>query len=65
MRTLAWMVTLLFWVTPLLAQKPIYTDANYSHAERARDLVSRMTLDEKISQLQNNAAPIPHLGIEA
>ena len=65
MRSLAWMVTLLFWVTPLLAQKPIYTDANYSHAERARDLVSRMTLDEKISQLQNNAAPIPHLGIEA
>lgn len=47
------------------AQKAPYQDANYSHAYRARDLVSRMTLEEKISQLQNNAAPIPRLGVEA
>ncbi|XP_018849659.1 probable beta-D-xylosidase 7 [Juglans regia] len=31
--------------------------------ERVRDLVSRLTLDEKISQLVNSAPPIPRLGI--
>ncbi|XP_051124642.1 probable beta-D-xylosidase 7 [Andrographis paniculata] len=32
-------------------------------ADRARDLVSRLTLDEKISQLINKAAAVPRLGI--
>ncbi|KAF5450857.1 hypothetical protein F2P56_031174, partial [Juglans regia] len=32
-------------------------------AKRARDLVSRLTLDEKISQLVNSAPPIPRLCI--
>lgn len=32
-------------------------------SKRAQDLVSRLTLDEKISQLVNTAAPIPRLGI--
>jgi len=32
---------------------------------RAQDLVSRMTLDEKASQLVNDARPIPRLGIPA
>ena len=32
-------------------------------SQRARDLVSRLTLDEKISQLVNSAPPIPRLGI--
>ncbi|KAG6434823.1 hypothetical protein SASPL_106467 [Salvia splendens] len=31
--------------------------------ERARDLISRLTLDEKISQLSNNASAIPRLGV--
>ncbi|XP_024170476.1 probable beta-D-xylosidase 7 [Rosa chinensis] len=31
--------------------------------ERVHDLVSRLTLDEKISQLVNSAPPIPRLGI--
>ncbi|KAM1465291.1 hypothetical protein FF1_043873 [Malus domestica] len=31
--------------------------------KRVRDLVSRLTLDEKISQLVNSAPPIPRLGI--
>lgn len=33
--------------------------------ERARDLVSRLTLEEKVSQLVNEAAEIPRLGIPA
>uniref|UniRef100_A0A7N0UM96 Fibronectin type III-like domain-containing protein n=1 Tax=Kalanchoe fedtschenkoi TaxID=63787 RepID=A0A7N0UM96_KALFE len=32
---------------------------------RARDLVSRLTLDEKIAQLTNGAAAIPRLGVPA
>ncbi|XP_042020294.1 probable beta-D-xylosidase 7 isoform X2 [Salvia splendens] len=31
--------------------------------ERARDLISRLTLDEKLSQLINKAAAIPRLGV--
>ncbi|XP_058761503.1 probable beta-D-xylosidase 7 [Vicia villosa] len=31
--------------------------------QRTRDLVSRLTLDEKLSQLVNSAPPIPRLGI--
>ncbi|PON61597.1 Glycoside hydrolase [Parasponia andersonii] len=34
-------------------------------SRRAQDLVSRLTLDEKISQLVNSAPPIPRLGIPA
>ncbi|GMY17254.1 probable beta-D-xylosidase 7 [Fagus crenata] len=34
-------------------------------SKRARDLISRLTLDEKISQLVNTAPPIPRLGIPA
>jgi beta-glucosidase len=44
---------------------PIYLDTHYSPAERAADLVSRMTLAEKIAQLHTNSAPaIPRLGVQ-
>ncbi|XP_061345919.1 probable beta-D-xylosidase 7 [Gastrolobium bilobum] len=33
--------------------------------QRTRDLVSRLTLDEKLAQLVNSAPPIPRLGIPA
>src|SRR3954452_20642385 len=43
---------------------PIYLDRHYSSAERAADLVSRMTTAEKASQTISSAAPaIPRLGI--
>ncbi|MGH3424661.1 MAG: glycoside hydrolase family 3 C-terminal domain-containing protein, partial [Nocardioidaceae bacterium] len=45
---------------------PIYLDADYSPAERAADLVSRMTLEEKASQMNSSqAAAIPRLGVAA
>src|SRR3954466_9958122 len=45
---------------------PIYLDRHYSYAERAADLVSRMTTAEKASQLVSSQAPaIPRLGIRA
>ncbi|HEX4702661.1 MAG TPA: glycoside hydrolase family 3 C-terminal domain-containing protein, partial [Pseudonocardiaceae bacterium] len=44
---------------------PIYLDTHHSFAERAADLVSRMTLDEKVQQLHTNSAPaIPRLGVQ-
>lgn len=38
---------------------------NLSFEERAAELVSKMTLEEKISQLSNTGAPIPRLNIPA
>lgn len=45
------------------AKKPIYLNTSYSFQERAIDLVSRMTPEEKQSQLGNTMPPIPRLGI--
>lgn len=43
--------------------KAPYMDSSLPVAERAHDLVSRMTLAEKVSEMQNHAAAIPRLGI--
>jgi len=60
-------VLVLMFVTSLvlLAQdKPApYLDASLPAAARAHDLVGRMTLDEKASQLEDWAIAIPRLGI--
>jgi beta-glucosidase len=65
----------LFFVLPLVlavfaavaqaqqAQPPAYLDTKLSPAERAHDLVGRMTLDEKAAQLEDWATSIPRLGI--
>jgi beta-glucosidase len=44
---------------------PIYLNTAYTFEERAADLVSRLTLEEKQSLLGNSMAPIPRLGIGA
>ncbi|MDR3248062.1 MAG: glycoside hydrolase family 3 C-terminal domain-containing protein [Treponema sp.] len=41
----------------------IYKDQTRSFEERAADLVSRMTVEEKITQVGNNAASVPRLGL--
>jgi beta-glucosidase len=47
------------------APLPIYRNTSYPFAERAADLVSRMTLAEKVAQLRTNSAPaIPRLGLQ-
>jgi beta-glucosidase-like glycosyl hydrolase len=44
---------------------PIYRDTRYPFAERAADLVSRMTLAEKVLQLRTTSAPaIARLGVQ-
>src|SRR5690606_24707172 len=47
------------------AEQPVYKDLTRSFEERAADLVSRMTLEEKIAQLGNNAPAIPRLDVPA
>ena len=45
---------------------PIYLNPAYSPAERAADLVSRMTTAEKAAQMDSSQAPaIPRLGVAA
>jgi beta-glucosidase len=46
-----------------MSDLPKYKDATLSFEERAKDLVSRMTLMEKASQMTHNAASVPSLGI--
>jgi beta-glucosidase len=45
------------------AQQALYLDTKLSPAERAHDLVGRMTLDEKANQLEDWATAIPRLGV--
>ena len=44
---------------------PIYMNTSYSFEERAADLVSRLTIEEKQSLLGNSMAAVPRLGIKA
>ena len=43
--------------------KPIYLNTSYSFEERAADLVSRLTPEEKQTLLGNTMSPVPRLGI--
>jgi len=45
--------------------RPLYLDTARSFEERAADLVSRMTLEEKAAQMQNSAPAIERLGVPA
>lgn len=47
------------------AQKPAYLDPHLPAEQRAADLVHRMTLEEKASQLVNQARSIPRLHVPA
>ena len=56
--------------SPVLAQGEVPADAPYLNPtlpvdQRVNDLVSRMTLEEKVSQLVNAAAAIPRLKVPA
>jgi beta-glucosidase len=53
----------LFVCTPTYCQT--YKNPNVATEQRIDDLVSRMTLEEKVSQLMNDSPAIDHLGIPA
>jgi beta-glucosidase len=61
-------VSLLFFVYPALSQtsqrQDAYLDPDLPPVQRVDDLISRMTLAEKVSQMQNKAPSIPRLHIE-
>jgi beta-glucosidase len=67
------LLTALVFVTGLIAggagaqnaAEPAYLNTALSPQERAEDLVHRMTLEEKASQLVNSARAIPRLGVPA
>src|SRR3954467_6618176 len=44
---------------------PAYLDVALAIEARVDDLIARMTLEEKLGQMQNEAPPIPRLGIPA
>ena len=46
-------------------QQPLYLNPDAEPVARARDLLSRMTVDEKVPQLMNAAPAIPRLGVPA
>jgi len=47
-----------------LSDTPVYLNTSYSFEERAADLVSRLTLEEKEGLLGNNMAAVPRLEIK-
>jgi beta-glucosidase len=58
------LLPVLFSAALAAQSKPdLYLDPKKLPAERAHDLVSRMTVEEKASQLEDWAVSIPHLGV--
>ncbi|MBV4360464.1 glycoside hydrolase family 3 C-terminal domain-containing protein [Pinibacter aurantiacus] len=47
------------------AQTPVYKNTSYSFEDRAKDLVKRMTLEEKVSQMMNKSEAIDRLDVPA
>ncbi len=63
-KLIAFLCLLVGWQN-VYAQGEKFLDTSLSAEERAADLVGRMTLDEKIGQMMNNAPAIERLGILA
>ena len=65
MTSLGGALAALLLAAPIFGAEPAYRDLDKPFEERAADLVSRMTLEEKVAQLGNNAPAIPRLGVPA
>ncbi len=63
--TLAFTLACVSAPAALVAQQAPYLNPALPPEQRASDLVGRMTLPEKVSQMQNHAVAIPRLGIPA
>lgn len=48
-----------------MSEIPVYKNKDYSFEERAKDLVAKMTLEEKVTQMVFNAPAVPRLGIKS
>src|SRR3954451_6112091 len=58
------LILVLFVSVACVAQKLPYQDPNLSTEQRALDLISRLTLEEKASLMQDQSPAIPRLGIK-
>lgn len=63
-KNLLWAVAMAATTATATAQTEAYKDASLSFHERAKDLVSRMTLDEKINQVGHRTLDITRLGVK-
>lgn len=57
-------LALLLWSTFCFTQKLPYQNPDLSFQERAKDLISRLTLEEKALLMQDQSPAIPRLGIK-
>ncbi|MBP7175259.1 MAG: glycoside hydrolase family 3 C-terminal domain-containing protein [Thermoclostridium sp.] len=48
-----------------MSEKAVYMNTDYSFEDRAKDLVARMTLEEKVSQMLHGSPAIERLGVQA
>jgi beta-glucosidase len=63
---LGFLTTMGFDFAVAQSAKPLpYLDPSLPREQRAADLVSRMTLDEKVSEMMNSSAAIPRLDVPA
>src|SRR5215471_18204652 len=60
-----WLVFGFLFTTAFIQAPPLYQDPNAPIERRVDDLLSRMTLEEKVSQLMNDSAAIDRLGVPA
>ena len=58
------LITVVFLLTALSCKKDPFKDPSLSSEERAKDLISRLTLEEKVSLMCDQSDAIPHLGIK-
>lgn len=56
---------ILLLAAPVSGQQLPYQNTNLSPAQRAADLLGRLTLEEKVALMQNASPAIPRLGIKA
>ncbi len=59
------LILLLVWNINAMAQQPLYLNPSAPIDDRVADLVSRLTLEEKVNQMVYNAPAIERLGIPA
>ena len=48
-----------------MTQKPLYLDTTQSRKARVKDLIERLTLDEKVGLMSHPAKGVPRLNIPA
>ncbi len=64
MKKLYILILIILYFKPLQAQVPPYKDPERSAMERAADLLSRLTLEEKVGLMGDHSKEVPRLGVK-